>query len=281
VKESGIEADLSPHSLRHTCGNKVAKGIQKRSRQSFSGGCFRKTWKRQRCWRGSKTTRRKFMVKNGQQPKDQGQSGSAGQARWFSVWRAFTFVLPILIGWGGWLTIRSFEAEGRLSKLEGRLDMLVLLRDKVEGLRGKVEGLDEKIVRLGRIEVEAAEVNSIRVAPDLCAQGSPCEGLTRGSVLHIRLTRQGYAAAYLQDRWGNFFNQEGRLIVSNLTVGDSGLWPGTDKDAADKDYKLWVATSEEPIPISSDSTALSVLPPVENGYVWGPVYLRVAPNPKR
>lgn len=125
-----------------------------------------------------------------------------------------------------------------------------------------------------RIEVQTAEVQTVGdISPDRCTFKTPCLGLKRGSTLRLKLTGQGYAAAFLQDDPGKFFNQEGRLIVSNVIEGSSGLWPGINPKVSHPVFKLWVVTSDSAITTSEDSTPLATLPSGSNGITWGPVYL--------
>ena len=125
-----------------------------------------------------------------------------------------------------------------------------------------------------KIEVQSAAIVGIKaVSPGICIFEKPCSSLKRGSELNIKLTKAGYAVAFLQDQGGNYFTQNGRPIVANATEGSAPLWPGTDKSVAHRVFKLWVVTSTSKMATSSDSTALEELPVGTNGQTWGPVYL--------
>ncbi len=95
----------------------------------------------------------------------------------------------------------------------------------------------------------------------------------RGVKLHVELNREGFAAAYLQDQHGNFFNQEGRLFIRRLNVGSTKLWPGIPERIDHRDFNLWIITSDKEIPTFPDSTPLRELPSPSKGDKWGPIYL--------
>lgn len=77
------------------------------------------------------------------------------------------------------------------------------------------------------VEAHIKDIGDVSVSN--CTIKSPCSGLKKGSTLYVRLNRKGYAAAYLQDKWGNYYNQEGRLFIYNNTEGITSLWPGTSE----------------------------------------------------
>jgi|SRR5208283_2245498 len=108
------------------------------------------------------------------------------------------------------------------------------------------------------------------ISPSKCTIESPCSGLTRGSTLSIKLKTKGYASAYLQ-AWGSFYNQEGRLAITNSTEGDLRLWPAVSDDLPHTLFRLYIVTSDKAIPTFNDSDPRKELP---DGKQWGPIYLK-------
>ncbi|MCP3686344.1 MAG: hypothetical protein GY861_27180 [bacterium] len=129
---------------------------------------------------------------------------------------------------------------------------------------------DQLSSKVKHLQVKKVYIDEIGyVSLEECTYESPCSGLERGLNLHLELNTTGYAAVYLQDR-GNYFNQEGRLIVQNSNIGDIGLWPGTSKQIENKRFTLYILISDRYIPTFADSVPLKELP---EGTQWGPVYL--------
>ncbi len=124
------------------------------------------------------------------------------------------------------------------------------------------------------IMVVHAQLAKSVISPHHCLKNNPCSGLRRGNVLHVVLNQPGYASAYLQDGYGNYFNQNGNLIVENGKVGDSKIWPGTKSRPAGEVMKLWVLTSKVDIPTFPGTKKLRRLPGSANGVLWGPIYLK-------
>lgn len=121
--------------------------------------------------------------------------------------------------------------------------------------------------------VESAFIEEVGdISPDGCTLRSPCSGLKRGGSLYLKITSQGYAAAYLQDQGGFFFNQEGRLLIENATEGEIQLWPGTEESIPPK-IKLYIVTSYKEIPTYDAGRRLTTLP---QGNVWGPIHLKTS-----
>src|SRR5271157_1506358 len=108
------------------------------------------------------------------------------------------------------------------------------------------------------------------ISPSKCTIESPCSGLTRGSTLSIKLKTKGYASAYLQ-AWGSFYNQEGRLAITNSTEGDLRLWPAVSDDLPHTLFRLYIVTSDKAIPTFNDSDPRKEIP---DGKQWGPIYLK-------
>lgn len=131
---------------------------------------------------------------------------------------------------------------------------------------------DAAVSALVQVQTAALE-HTGALSPERCSFEQPCRGLRGGANLKIRLTRPGYAAVYLQDSAGRFFNQEGRLIAANVQEGSSPLWPGTDAAVGHAVFQLWVVTSASPLRTVPDSTPLDELPSGTSGQAWGPVYL--------
>jgi hypothetical protein len=126
-------------------------------------------------------------------------------------------------------------------------------------------------VSAGPPKVVAARLGDTQVAPSSCHDAEhACRGLRRGEKLDVELSRAGYAVAFLQDGHGQFFNQEGRMFIRNLSRGDTKLWPGTSSKSEDEVFKLYVVSGSRPIVTHADSEPLPELPP---GEVWGPVFL--------
>ncbi len=129
-------------------------------------------------------------------------------------------------------------------------------------------------------DIKSARIRGIGpISPGLCTSDNPCNGLRRQKrALHVELTQAGYAAVFLQDQSGKYYNQEGRLVLNNSTVGYIGLWPGTDKNITDEVFTLWIVVSDSPFGPTSDSRGLDALPTNPSRRSWGPVYLSVARN---
>ena len=127
------------------------------------------------------------------------------------------------------------------------------------------------------VDVATAELDGKLITPESCSGPTrACAGLSRGATLDVKLTDRGYAVAFLQDGYGNFFNQEGRGFIKESVRGDTKLWPGTDSGSEDRVIKLYVVSSGRPITVSPDDRALEALP---EGQQWGPVFLSVgSPN---
>lgn len=108
------------------------------------------------------------------------------------------------------------------------------------------------------------------ISPSKCTIESPCSGLKRGSTLVIKLKTKGYASAYLQ-AGGSFYNQEGRLAITNSTEGDIRLWPAVSDDPLHTIFRLYIVTSDMAMPTFNDSDPRKELP---DGKMWGPIYLK-------
>ena len=123
------------------------------------------------------------------------------------------------------------------------------------------------------VSVVSANIDGVGdISDGSCTVDSPCSGLTRGAKLHLRINVNGYAAAYLQDEKGSYYNQEGRLFIKNSTAGTIKLWPGTPNGIGHKTFRLYVVTNHKKIPTYKDSKPLDELP---DGKVWGPKYLTI------
>lgn len=163
------------------------------------------------------------------------------------------------------------SGNGRIEEKDARISQL---KRQLSSLQKELS--EKQKTTETQIEVQAANINTIgEIAPDLCTHAMPCNGLVRGASLQIKLTRRGYASAFLQDKWGNFFNQNGKHIVSNKTEGTLSLWPGTSKEISHPDFRLFIVTSEEPLQTFAGSTPLKELPAGKNGNTWKAVHLRV------
>ena len=144
-------------------------------------------------------------------------------------------------------------------------------------IRGCVEGISqEKTVYISNARIVGASGTAYIVSPPMCTPENPCAGedLVRGVELYVELNKEGFAAAYLQDQHGNFFNQGGKLFIRKHNVGSTKLWPGIPERMDHMDFKLWIVTGDKEIKTSSASTSLEELPSPSNGDKWGPVYLR-------
>lgn len=113
------------------------------------------------------------------------------------------------------------------------------------------------------------------VSPQICTPENPCTGrdMVREVTLYVDLNKNGYAVAYLQDQYGNFYNQAGKRFIQDLKSGSTKLYPGIPGKMDHSDFKLWIVTDDREIPTSTDSTPLPKLPKPSNGEQWGPIHL--------
>lgn len=190
-----------------------------------------------------------------------------------------------------------------ISVYEGILrisDRTTIARDNLQVLNDKLKASETRITALKK-ELESIKTNSSSqrnesqgnwvyilsarikgkqgtsyvVSPQTCTPENPCTGkdMVRGVTLYVDLNQNGYAAAYLQDQGGYYYNQEGRLFIRNLKTGSTKIWPGIPGHMAHQDFNLWIVTSDQQIPIFPDSKPLEKLPVPSNGQKWGPIHL--------
>ena len=165
-------------------------------------------------------------------------------------------------------------------KAEDRVEFAQSGAFVTETMNSKIQDLAKSILRqvsstktIDSTVVESAFIEEVGdISPDNCTLKAPCSGLKFGSSLYLKIKYRGYAAAYLQDQGGFFFNQEGRLFIKNATEGEIQLWPGNQENIPPK-IKLYIVTSCKEISTYDPGQRLTKLP---QGNVWGPIHLRTS-----
>lgn len=172
---------------------------------------------------------------------------------------------------------RLKNLEMKVSEISGKLDVLENIPR--QELSTQAHNNDINTPRR-RIHVQSAFLslnNEHRnISPATCTAKVPCTEafFVRGVKLNVTLNMPGFAAAYLQDNKGDFYNQEGSLFVENLRSGKTGLWPGLPEiGMAHQEFALYIVACDNEIPTFADDEPIRKLPATPNCSIWGPVHL--------